>query len=261
MSHWRIVAEETARALAFLSRLPVPDRFFVGYDGRLTRTVAAFPLAGMLIALPASVILGLLGSTGDKGVLAALMALLLMVMATGALHEDGLADCADGLGGGRDKDTALAIMKDSRIGAYGAVALIFSFGLRTAALAALLNETSPLATAIALLSAAAFSRSALVWHWRTLPSARMSGVAAAAGEPDPYAARVAYLGGTLIPLLLASLVLAVLPVATAMLVAASGVTAFTAFVRRKLDGHTGDTLGATQQVCEILFLTSLAFLV
>lgn len=261
MSHRRIVAGEIARAIAFLSRIPVPGRFFVGHDGRLSLTVAAFPAAGLIIALPSAILIGLLGHTGNHAALVGLIAIALQILVIGALHEDGLADCADGLGGGRDREAALAIMKDSRIGAYGAIALILAVGLRTLALADMLGQAPPLAVAAALISAAGFSRAALVWHWRRLPSARISGVAAAAGEPDATAARIAYACGLALPLLVCGFFLPIMSLIAAMLVAGLCVTAFTAYVRGKLGGYTGDTLGAAQQVGEIAFLTSLAFLI
>ncbi|MFN3636648.1 MAG: adenosylcobinamide-GDP ribazoletransferase, partial [Rhizobium rhizophilum] len=105
---------ETARAISFLSRLPVPDRYFAGHDGSLRRTIAAFPLAGLVVALPAALVIGVLSAAGANAVLVALIAVTVQIMLTGALHEDGLSDTADGLGGGRSRDKALAIMKDSR---------------------------------------------------------------------------------------------------------------------------------------------------
>lgn len=126
---------DTARALAFLSRLPVPSRFFEGHDGTLSRTVRAFPLAGALIALPPAATLAaalLLNATP----LAAFLSIAVLLAITGALHEDGLSDTADGLGGGGDRARALAIMKDSRIG-DGAVTIVVAIGIRAAAIAEL----------------------------------------------------------------------------------------------------------------------------
>ena len=124
---------DTARAVAFLSRIPVPTSFFTGYDGKLARVSRAFPFAGLLIALPAAFVFGVLLALHTDPLMAALLALAVQTVMTGALHEDGLSDTADGFGGGKDRERALAIMKDSRIGTYGACALILSFGLRAAA--------------------------------------------------------------------------------------------------------------------------------
>lgn len=259
MSLWRETMAETVRSLAFLSRLPMPDRFFVGHDGRLSETVRAFPLAGILIALPSALTVLLLGET-DRSPLTALLAILLLILITGALHEDGLCDTADGLGGGRDKERALEIMKDSRIGTYGAVALVLSVALRATALATIIDSATPFVAACVLIASAASSRAALVWHWATLPSARATGVAVAMGSPSPEAACWCYGVGTAVVALLIFLIpwtsLAAAIVATGLIV-----LGFTRFVRHKLEGHTGDTLGGAQQLAEAGFLVSLAFLI
>ena len=149
--------DDTARSVAFLSRVPVPQRHFTGHDGRLSRAVRAFPLAGVLIALPAAALAAVLSAIHAPPALLAFAALALQVLVTGALHEDGLSDSADGIGGGRDRDSALAIMKDSRVGSYGAVALILSFGLRASAIAALATVLTPSGLGMALLAVAAGS--------------------------------------------------------------------------------------------------------
>jgi cobalamin 5'-phosphate synthase/cobalamin synthase len=169
---------DLARAVAFLSRLPVPSRFFDGDDGRLSRTVRAFPLAGIVLSLPAALLLSLLAWIEAPPLLAAGLAVALQAGVTGALHEDGLADTADGLGAGADRQRALDIMKDSRIGVFGVVALLMALLLRVAALAALIPVLSPAGLFLVVLAAAAASRAAMVWHWKSLPPARPDGVAA-----------------------------------------------------------------------------------
>lgn len=249
---------ETARAISFLSRLPVPNRFFAGYDGSLRRTVAAFPLAGLVIALPAALTLGLLSVARVEPVLVALVTIALQIVLTGALHEDGLSDTADGLGGGRSREKALAIMKDSRIGTYGALALILGVALRVASLAIVVEALPGWAAALALLATATFSRALLVWHWSSLPPARTDGVAAAAGTPDPDAVRTALVLGTVLAAVLGLLALPFHGWFAAGLIAAATVSAFTRHVGKRLGGHTGDTIGASQQLCEIAFLLTLA---
>jgi adenosylcobinamide-GDP ribazoletransferase len=252
---------ETARAISFLSRLPVPDRFFDGHDGSLSRTVAAFPLAGLAIALPAALLIALLSATGADAVLVALIAVTLQIMLTGALHEDGLSDTADGLGGGRSREKALAIMKDSRIGTYGALALLLSVAARVSALAILIEALSPLAAALAWLTAAVLSRTLMVWHWSFLPSARTDGVAASAGKPDADAAKTAYVLGAAGA---AAMCVFALPFHAWFPASALGLAAVFIFSRhcqKRLNGHTGDTIGASQQLCEITVLMTLAIIV
>ena len=248
---------DLARSVGFLSRLPVPDRFFAGHDGTISRAVRAFPVAGLIVAaLPAFILLFLHGDP----LLVSLVALALMTLVAGALHEDGLADAADGLGGGRDKDHALAIMKDSRTGAYGVAALILSFALRAASLAALARY-EPLAAAAALLAAAAVSRAAMVAHWHALPAARTNGVAAGAGTPDDDARTIALFIGVGVAVLLLVPVLSLPGTLLALLLTGAATLGFTRFVQKKLGGHTGDTIGATQQISEIVMLAALALTV
>ncbi|WP_064712686.1 adenosylcobinamide-GDP ribazoletransferase [Rhizobium bangladeshense] len=251
-------AVDTARAVAFLSRLPMPPALFKGYDGRLGRLVRAFPLAGLVIGfIPALALLILLGIRADP-LVAALIALSVQALATGALHEDGLADTADGIGGGKNREHSLIIMKDSRIGTYGAIALILSFAVRAAALAAIVRNSSPLAAALAVPAVAALSRGAIAWHWQRLPPAKVDGVAASTGQPNEAAMHFALVSAGLLAALLIWPAFGLQPLVASLLASGAAGFAFTAVIRRKLAGHTGDTLGAMQQICEIATLCALA---
>lgn len=250
--------DDTARSVAFLSRVPVPQRHFTGHDGRLSRAVRAFPLAGLLVVLPSAALAAILSALNAPPLLLAFATLGLQVIVTGALHEDGLSDSADGIGGGRDRESALAIMKDSRVGSYGAVALVLSFGLRAAAIAALAPILTPSGLGMALLAVAAASRTAMVWHWSLLPPARRDGVAASVGEPDTGATTVALVSGILFTALLL-LPHGTIPALLAALAAAAvAVLTFNRIAMRKIGGHTGDTIGATQQLAEMSALFALA---
>jgi adenosylcobinamide-GDP ribazoletransferase len=250
--------DDTARSVAFLSRVPVPQRHFTGHDGRLSRAVRAFPIAGVLIVLPSAALAALLSALSAPPLLLAFATLALQVLVTGALHEDGLSDSADGIGGGRDRESALAIMKDSRIGSYGAVALVLSFGLRAAAIAAIAVVLTPSGLGMVLLAVAAASRTAMVWHWSRLPPARRDGVAASVGEPDGRATATALASGVLLAAVLLVPHGAVLSVLLALAAAAITVLAFDRTAVRKIGGHTGDTIGATQQLAEMSVLFALA---
>lgn len=258
MLDWRAYLDETARAISFLSRLPVPDRVFAEHDGSLSTTAAAFPLAGLLVALPSAGILALCLALGADPTLAALLTIALHVAITGALHEDGLSDTADGLGGGHDRERALAIMKDSRIGTYGALALILSIALRTTALATLCMLDTMAPAIVAWLAAASVSRAVMVWHWYMLPTARADGVASRAGAPDkPVASLALALGGGM-AIALGWLAVPLAPLLAALCVSGILGYGFTAHIRRRLGGQTGDTIGACQQIAEIGFLVALA---
>ncbi|GEO83086.1 MULTISPECIES: adenosylcobinamide-GDP ribazoletransferase [Alphaproteobacteria] len=255
---WRDYLTDTARAVSFLSRITVPASIFVGHDGNLSRAVRAFPLAGALIALPSAAALCLMLVFHASPLLAAFAALGVQAVVTGALHEDGLSDAADGLGGGRDRDHALAIMKDSRIGSYGAVALVLTFGLRAAAIAEIATHIAPLSAALCLPATAALSRALMVWHWSSLPPARTNGVAAGAGAPLRSSLNSTLITGAALAAILLIPVASLFAYFLAILAAALAVAAFTARVRRAIAGHTGDTIGATQQVAEIASLVALA---
>ncbi len=250
--------DDTARSVAFLSRVPVPQRHFIGHDGRLSRAVRAFPLAGVLIVLPAAALAAILSALHGPPLLVAFAALALQVFLTGALHEDGLSDSADGIGGGRDRESALAIMKDSRVGSYGAVALVLSFGLRAAAIAALAAALTPSGLGMVLLAVASAGRTAMVWHWSLLPPARRDGVAASVGEPEGGATRFALISGIAVAALLLLPHGTVLSVLVALAAAILAVLVFNSMALRKIGGHTGDTIGATEQCAEMAVLFALA---
>ncbi len=249
--------KDIARALGFLSRVPIPGRFFAGYDGSMRRTSGAFAVAGAVIALPAALLLGVLLHFGVRPELAALVTLALQILLTGGLHEDGLADCADGLGGGGTRERMLEIMKDSRLGVYGGLALILSLGLRTEALAGI-AATGPVAAALAVIAVNAAARAALVWHWSFLPPARVDGVAAAVGQPAGAALITALISGGLIYAIATVSDLGLARALVSAVVATLATILFARLVRGKIQGHTGDTLGASEQICEIALYVALA---
>lgn len=252
------LVQDTGRAVAFLSRLPVPDRFFADDTVSIAQTARVYGFAGAVISLPGALTLTLLLAIGLNPFFAAALALCCQVIVTGALHEDGLADCADGFGGGSSPDRRLEIMKDSTIGAYGGIALVLSLMLRVAGIAAVAGAAAPIAAGLCFLSVGVVSRAAMVWHWKALPPAKSDGVAASAGQPDGGTARFALISGGLLGFILAWRAVgpgeAILP----LVLVAVFCLAFTRFTDRKIGGHTGDTIGATQQICEIAALLGLA---
>jgi adenosylcobinamide-GDP ribazoletransferase len=248
------------RSLSFLSRIPVNDIFFEDDHRPLGQMVRAFPVAGFLIALPAACLAALLTWANADPLMSAAIVLCVATLITGALHEDGLADTADGFGGGRTKERALDIMKDSRIGTYGAIALVLSFLIRASAIAALMRVLSPFGVAACLIATACFTRCLMVWHWQTLSPARDGGIAAMAGQPGERERKGAIIYGLTIAVFLC------LPffwpsLLVIVLAALLGVTyLFNRLCDRKIDGHTGDTIGATQQITEIVMLVALALI-
>lgn len=240
---------EAATALVWLTRLPL-GKLLPAAPVPLARAAWAFPLAGMAVALPAGGLFWLCAQIGLPPLAGALLALGLAAWLTGALHEDGLADFADG-GGSPDRARALEIMRDSRIGSYGVVALILSFGLRAAALAAM----APGQGLAALVAAAALSRAGMAAGLAALPPARADGLGRAAGRPRAPQALVAAMIGAGLLIWPAGLS-GTWPAALLACAAAQALIACNA--RRRLGGQTGDVLGAMQQVGEIAVLLLLA---
>jgi adenosylcobinamide-GDP ribazoletransferase len=165
---------------------------------------------------------------------------------TGALHEDGLADVADGFGGGRDTAAKLEIMRDSRLGTYGAAILLVSFAAKLSALAALPDAQM----VYGLISAHALARGVLPVMSLNLPYARKDGLAANAGRPDAGMAAAA----VLIALVIALLALSWAAAFWAALVTALSALAMAWLAKRQIGGQTGDVLGATEQVAETAVL-------
>jgi len=232
-------------ALAFLTRIPIP--LDDAPDLKLAQAARGFPIAGLAVGIAGAVVFAIAEVFALPTLVAALLAVAGMVLLTGGLHEDGLADTADGLGGGRDREHALAVMRDSRIGSYGVIALTIAIGLRAAAIAAL---GYPDAAGLAIVVAACASRALLPAVMFLMPPARPDGLAQAAGTPSQRAAiEAAALGGIVLLLclgLLAGLLLiALLALFTAL---------FLRYLQHRLGGQTGDTLGAVQQGAEVVIL-------
>jgi adenosylcobinamide-GDP ribazoletransferase len=243
------IFEQFLLATAMLTRLPVASREDSGslQDGGVAAASWAFPAVGAGIGMIAAVVMFAASSFGLGEAPCALLALVAAGFVTGALHEDGLADTADGLGGGHDREEKLAIMRDSRQGTYGILALILSIGLRAVALASI---AGPIEGGLALIAAHAASRAFLAPAMLFLKPAREDGLGAMAGRPGKATALIAVVIGTLIALGL----LGPLRGAVALALSGMAVAATAALARRQIGGYTGDVLGAFQQIGEIVML-------
>lgn len=230
----RDLRHDLCAAFALLTRLPMPD------TGAPDPGAAwAWPVAGLAVgglAVLAGLAAAALGIT--PGVTAALM-LGVAAALTGGLHEDGLADCADGFWGGRDKARRLEIMKDSRVGSYGVLALGIVLLARWSALTVLVGagHWAP------VLAAEALSRAVMPAAMAALPNARGSGLSASHGAPGwATTGQAAGLAGVLALGLVGWLALPMILAATL------GAAAVALIARAKIGGQTGDVLGACQQI-------------
>lgn len=214
-------------------------------------TVRVWPVVGLLVGALAGLALWLGAQFGLHPLAASFLGLAMAALATGALHEDGLADVADGFGGGADKTKKLRIMRDSRIGAFGVMTLIIVIGFKGGALG---GFTGPGLAAVALMVAHTLSRAALPMLMVALPPARRTGLGKAAGIPKREDAVMSAAIGVLV----AVLALGIGPGLVASALAALGVAAVGALARRHIGGFTGDVLGAAQQVAEAFVLAGLA---
>lgn len=254
-------------ALQFFTRVPVTGRLaaWVGYSPDMLRLSAAhFPgvgwLLGGLAALLYALLVQALADAAYAPLVLAVLVTVFTVLLTGAFHEDGLSDLADGLGGASDRERALDIMKDSRIGAFGALALVLALLLKVALLA-LLGAADPALACGALFFAHVLSRFTPLWLIRLLPHVGDT----ARSKSKPLADQISTAGLAVAALwTLAGTALVVWWLPEARLWIGGGVAAGLAWLwmwrllARRLQGYTGDGLGATQQVCELAIYLGLA---
>lgn len=242
---------EAVHSIGFLTRVPMP--FLPGTETvRQSDCLWAYPLIGLIVGGSGAACFGLATTIGLSSHLAALIAVAAAALVTGALHEDGLADFADGIGGGRTREQKLEIMRDSRIGTFGALALVFTVAIKVEALA----------TLPAGLAAGAFvlvhilARGLLAMPFLLLGPARTDGLAQGAGQPQLVTAIVALLIGGLS----AGAFEFNRTFAGIALVAAAALAVFVVcrLARTYLGGATGDVYGAAEQAAEVAGLLALS---
>jgi adenosylcobinamide-GDP ribazoletransferase len=240
------LATDIKISVLFSTRLPLPHAAAVG-GTEIARASWALPVAGALVGLMGAIVYGMAHKQGLPPLVAAALALAATLVATGCLHEDGLADIADGFGGGDSRERKLEIMRDSRIGSYGVCALGMSLILRISALASIAN---PALAAAALIAAHAGARATMPLFMALVPPARADGLAAAAGRPSLVRAGVAAALGLVA--LWVGLPLAAATTAALLLLLAGAALAWLCV--KQIGGQTGDVLGALEQSGEILIL-------
>ncbi|WP_127902450.1 adenosylcobinamide-GDP ribazoletransferase [Solirhodobacter olei] len=240
-------ADEARLALMLLTRLPMGR---LDPAPTLSAAAWAYPLAGAVVGAIAGLVYLLAQGLGLQPLPAVVLAVAAGVVATGGMHEDGLADLADGFGGGGDRARKLEIMRDSRVGSYGVIALCLALLLRVVLLAEVLPGHAPL---FFLLGLGALSRAPLPVLMRLLPAARPDGLGRSASlQIGAGQAGAAVLVGLVLALLF-------LPGFFCPVFAAAAATALTGLLaRRQIGGFTGDVLGAAQIAAELAALLALA---
>lgn len=245
-------------AQVFYTRLPGPKT--LPFDqASINKATRLLPLVGILVGLISGAI-ALLALQVFSPLIAAILATTTGILLTGAFHEDGLADSLDGLGGGWQKDQVLTIMKDSRVGSYGLIAIVLALALKIAFLAQILDNitTNPWLILAIFASIHALSRFASLFCRSFGVYARTDDDSKASAMREDH-----QLADFLVPLLL-SLIPAVLmaalsvPLIAALLPALALPPVWQAYVNKRIEGYTGDTLGAAQQLSELAILCVIA---
>ncbi len=235
-------------ALGFFTRLPVRC------DDAEPSSLRMAPVAGVVVGTVGGLTIGLATLANLSPSLAALTCVLALIVTTGALHEDGLADLCDALGA-RSRERRLDIMRDSRIGTYGVCALAVSLMLRVVLIAGLIEVGGTLGVT-AVIAGEALSRTLCLWPLYRLPPARDDGLGAWTGGVS--GARIAFAGTLTIPVLVgATFAIGWIAIAVATLAAFAIAELTTRAARRLIGGQTGDVAGATQQLSSLAFLYAL----
>jgi adenosylcobinamide-GDP ribazoletransferase len=239
-------ADEFKAALAVCTRLPLFPAAPARTDA-IAKAAWAFPVAGIVIGLIGAIVFGIAHRLGLPLLPAAALGIVATMLATGCLHEDGLADAADGFGGGKTRQQKLDIMRDSHIGAYGVCALIAALLLRASLAGGFANGHLAM---WALLASHTGARAAMMGLMFLLPPARNDGLSYEAGRPPPDSVAAAAIIGFLVIAFCLGPWRAV--VAAVFLFLALAL--MTWLSSSQIEGQTGDTLGALEQVSEIIIL-------
>ena len=238
-------------AIQFLTRLPVPASHLYSPD-RLNATPRYYPLVGLLLGGMSAAAFWSLNQMLPLSI-ALLLTMMFGLLITGAFHEDGLADTFDGIGGGQDRESSLAIMKDSRLGTYGTTALMLALALKFASLIALPEGW----IVLALIAGFALSRFSSVLVIATSRYARMEGKAKPVAEHLSAPSLIVGILTSLGAMGLVAYFGSVNALGAGCLGLVVGHFAMRLLFEGKLKGYTGDTLGAVQQASEIGFYLGL----
>lgn len=245
--------EDFFAALMLLTRIPVNwQKVSPSGPPDLNRCLWIYPIIGLVVSIIGAAVYFITVWMNIPQSLSVIIALAAMIFATGAFHEDGLADVADGFGGGNSAEKKLEIMRDSRIGTYGGLALVIAVALKVTSLSVLSSEQ----IIAAFISAGMISRLMIIYTLLVLNPARKDSLSSDAGKPSTNAIIVA----TLSALLISGLLIDPTVVIYIFITAFATTLAFCVLAHRQISGFSGDVLGAVQQLSEItiyIFLSAL----
>ena len=242
--------QDILAAFMLLTRIPINWEKVSGEAPNLGRAMWAYPIVGLAVGGLSAAVYYVVFSIGMPALLAVFLALISAILITGAFHEDGLADVADGFGGGLTREKKLEIMRDSRIGTYGGLALIMAILLKGASL----SQLPPLMAVKALVISATVSRAMIIVAALILPPARKNSLATEAGKPSVGVCLTAFTAAGATGFLLAGLTASLYLTASTLVIT----LLFCRLAYRQVQGFSGDILGATQQLAEISVLVTLA---
>ncbi len=240
---------DTAASIAFLTRLPVAIEYIRPH---ISSAVRGFPIVGLIVGLFSGLVFWLATTFGIGANIAGFLSITASFAITGGLHEDGLADVADGFGGGWSRERKLEIMRDSSIGTYGTFALIISVAIRGLGYGQILgNDAGLLHTLLVFSAVGALSRTSIVYMMHKLNAARTDGRAVEAGRPSKSAMKSTMIIGAGSALLLVSLSMGFSPAVLMLFSAVAAYLLVRYICLGQIGGYTGDVLGALQQISEV----------
>ncbi|MCA0405074.1 MAG: adenosylcobinamide-GDP ribazoletransferase [Proteobacteria bacterium] len=252
--------QESLRLARFLTRLPLPVFAFEAAPHAppdFDKAAPALPLVGALVGVFCAGIGALAYLSGISTLLAATLSVATGLIVTGGLHEDGFADCCDGFFGGGTPERRLEIMRDSRLGTFGAAGLMFSLLIRVLALAELFRLSGP-AALLVLVGVAALARPLALAPALWLGPASAGGLARGVTMPGAGRAAVGMVLGLGLAMICAVPAELVPAMALAGLAGFIGVYALSRLAADKIGGYTGDVFGAAEQLAEIIALVVLS---
>ena len=261
MQHISLISH-MIRSIGFLTRLPVPQRWQAATASQpesdsLRQATRAFALVGALLGFLAGIGLIIANGLHFPPLASSLVAIALLALMTGALHEDGLGDTVDGFFGASMPEKRLEIMKDSRIGTFAALTLFIWTGLKATLLAAIIERAGANLAAMALIGSEALSRVGMLAIWHGLPSARPGGLADKIGTPEWESVVFAAITGLAIYCVTIWPSGGISAILFSLLLTTGLIYGFSQLCLARIGGQTGDTLGAAQQIGSLATLAGL----